>query len=346
MPKLIIGSRGSKLALWQANWVKSKLEKAHPGLTVEIEIIKTTGDKLTEASLVQIGGKGVFTKEIEDALIERRVDLAVHSLKDLPTALPDGLHIIAITEREDVRDALIVSEALRANVKSIKDLPQGARVGTSSLRRRAQLLHQRPDLQIHELRGNVDTRLRKLDEGQYDAIILASAGLIRLGFSDRITVRIEIDEMLTAVGQGALGIETRIDDQPTNLLLEVLNHEPTRHAAEAERALLRGLGGGCAVPRLSGSDQKFVRGRRSRLALPACRIRRGLAETKRSGRRYARRASSSRTGWGMPSSCTCPSSTKVTPWGGARSTTLWLTSTWPAPARAAMRAARLTVRPK
>gem|GEM_PF-32491 len=248
MPNLIIGSRGSKLALWQANWVKSRLEKAHSGLTVEIEIIKTTGDKLTEASLVQIGGKGVFTKEIEDALLERRIDLAVHSLKDLPTTLPAGLQIAAITEREDVRDALLVSEALRGKVETIKDLPQGARVGTSSLRRRAQLLYQRPDLQIHELRGNVDTRLRKLNEGEYDAIILASAGLIRLGFSDRIAARIDVNEMLTAVGQGALGIETRVEDQQTNLFIDVLNHWPTRHSAEAERTLLQKLGGGCAVP--------------------------------------------------------------------------------------------------
>jgi hydroxymethylbilane synthase len=248
MTKLIIGSRGSKLALWQANWVKDRLEKTHSGLQVEIEIIKTTGDKLTEASLVKIGGKGVFTKEIEDALIERRVDLAVHSLKDLPTELPEGLHIAAITEREDVRDGLIVSETLRGKVKKIADLPEKARVGTSSLRRRSQLLASRPDLQILELRGNVDTRLRKLDEGEYDAIILAAAGLIRLGYGDRITMRIESTEMLSAVGQGALGIETRIDDERTNTLLKPLNHWPTRHATEAERALLRCLGGGCAVP--------------------------------------------------------------------------------------------------
>src|SRR5262245_48638983 len=248
MPNLIIGSRGSKLALWQSNWVKHHLEQFHPGLEIEIEIIKTTGDKLTEASLVKIGGKGVFTKEIEEALLDGTVDVAVHSLKDLPTTLPDGLHLAAITEREDVRDALIVRQSLRGTVKTIVELPLGARVGTSSLRRAAQLRNKRPDLEILELRGNVETRLRKVDEGDYDAIILASAGMIRLGFGDRITAKLEPDEMLSAVGQAALGIEARLDDGRTNLLLEILNHWPTRHATEAERAVLRELGGGCAVP--------------------------------------------------------------------------------------------------
>ena len=250
MPNLIIGSRGSKLALWQSNWIKQELERLHQGLVVAIEIIKTTGDKMQEVSLAGLAGagKGVFTKEIEEALLNRSVDLAVHSLKDLPTVLPDGLHIAAITERVDVRDALICSAKLHGTVKAIRDLPQGARVGTSSLRRRAQLLHQRPDLEVLELRGNVDTRLRKLDEGQYDAIILASAGLIRLGFADRISARIDPAEMLTAVSQGALGIESRVNDDRTNLLLESLNHWPTRFATEAERAVLRELGGGCAVP--------------------------------------------------------------------------------------------------
>ncbi|MEO6725686.1 MAG: hydroxymethylbilane synthase [Blastocatellia bacterium] len=260
MPNLIIGSRGSKLALWQSNWVKEQLERLHPGLVVEIEIIKTTGDKLTEASLTMIAGKGVFTKEIEDALLDRRVDLAVHSLKDLPTVLLDGLHIAAITERVDVRDALIVGVPLRGKVKTVRELPQGARVGTSSLRRRSQLLHLRPDLNIIELRGNVDTRLRKLDDGQYDAIILASAGLIRLGLGERISAKISLNEMLTAVGQGALGIEARVDDQRTNLLLEALNHWPTRFAAEAERAVLRELGGGCAVPIAAFGMVKASRG--------------------------------------------------------------------------------------
>lgn len=248
MPNLIIGSRGSKLAMWQSNWVKDRLEDAYPGLVINIEIIKTTGDKLTEASLAQIGGKGVFTKEIEEALLDGRVDLAVHSLKDLPTTLPAGLHIAAVTEREDVRDALIVREALRESVKTIKDLPEGARVGTSSLRRASQLRYARPDLRIIELRGNVETRLRKLDEGDYDAIILASAGLNRLGFSGHISVSIPTSEILPAVGQGALGIEARVDDHRAILLLEVLNHALTRYATEAERAILRSLGGGCAVP--------------------------------------------------------------------------------------------------
>jgi hydroxymethylbilane synthase len=249
MPNLIIGSRGSKLALWQSNWVKDRLEEVYEGLAVSIEVVKTTGDKLTEASLSQIGGKGVFTKEIEEALLDHRVDLAVHSLKDLPTVLPEGLCIAAITEREDARDALIVSEDLRKYIiNSIEDLPRCARIGTSSLRRASQLRHARPDLQIIELRGNVDTRLRKLYEGDYDAIILASAGLKRLGFDHVVSVYLPISEMLPAVGQAALAIETRIDDHRANMLLEVLNHQPTRYAAEAERAVLRSLGGGCAVP--------------------------------------------------------------------------------------------------
>ena len=249
MPNLIIGSRGSKLALWQSNWVKDRLEEVYEGLSVSIEVVKTTGDKLTEASLAQIGGKGVFTKEIEDALLDRRVDLAVHSLKDLPTVLPEGLRIAAVTEREDVRDALIVTEDLRKYIiNSIEDLPRNARVGTSSLRRASQLRHARPDLQIIELRGNVETRLRKLYEGDYDAIVLASAGLKRLGFDDCISAYLPITEMLPAVGQAALAIETRDDDNRANMLLEVLNHQPTRYAVEAERAVLRSLGGGCAVP--------------------------------------------------------------------------------------------------
>ena len=248
MQQLVIGTRGSALALWQTNWVKTRLEEVHPGLKVDVTIIKTTGDKLQTASLAQIGGKGVFTKELEDALLDGRIDLAVHSLKDLPTRLPEGLHLAAVSEREDVRDALIVGEPMKGAVTSISDLPDGARIGTSSLRRAAQLRHSRPDLEILELRGNVETRLRKLSEGNYEAIILASAGLLRLGYGDLITRRLDVAEMLPAVGQGALGIEARGDDERVNALLSVLNHTPTRAATEAERAVLRSLGGGCAVP--------------------------------------------------------------------------------------------------
>jgi hydroxymethylbilane synthase len=241
---LVIGSRGSALALWQSNWVKSQLEAAVPGRRVAIEIIKTTGDKILDAPLAKIGGKGLFTKEIEDALIEGRVDLAVHSLKDLPTTLPDGLALAAVTEREDVRDALVA----RPGVARLADLPQGACIGTSSLRRQAQLLSLRPDLKLDDLRGNVGTRLQKIEDGRYDAIILASAGLSRLGFGDRITERIATETMLPAVGQGALGIETRADDAETRAAVQVLAHEATWRACDAERALLAGLGGGCQVP--------------------------------------------------------------------------------------------------
>ena len=248
MPNLIFGSRGSKLALWQAHWVKAELERLHDGLTVEVEIIKTTGDKLTEASLSRMPGKGVFTKEIEEALFDRTIDLAVHSLKDLPTTLPDGLHLGAITKREDPRDALIVNRRLASRVTSILSLPVHPRIGTSSPRRAAQIRHLRPDAQIVELRGNIETRLRKLDEGDFDAIILAAAGLNRLGFSARITQCIPTNHLLPAVGQGALGIETCVEDERTNFLVDGLNDWPSRYAVEAERALLKGLGGGCAVP--------------------------------------------------------------------------------------------------
>jgi hydroxymethylbilane synthase len=248
MQTLVIGSRGSALALRQSRWIKSRLETLYPRLTVAIETIKTTGDRIQSASLAQIGGKGVFTKELEDALLDRRIDLAVHSLKDLPTTLPEGLHLAAVTEREDVRDAMIVATQHKGDVATIAGLREGAVVGTSSLRRAAQLRHLRRDLEVEDLRGNVDTRLRKLDDGLYDAILLASAGLVRLGLSDRITARLSIDDMLPAVGQGALGIEARTDDIRVNDALAVLNDAATRAAAEAERAVLRALGGGCAVP--------------------------------------------------------------------------------------------------
>lgn len=243
-----IGSRGSKLALWQAEWVQARLRALKPETDVRIEIIKTTGDVMRDAPLAVIGGKGAFTKELEDALLAERIDIAVHSLKDLPTVLPAGLNITAITEREDPRDALVLRADAAQENASLQHLPAGAIVGTSSQRRQAQLRHIRPDLVIKELRGNVDTRLRKLDAGQYDAIILASAGLRRLGFNARISYALPPDVMLPAVGQGALGIETRTTDADTNAMITLLDHFPTRAACTAERTLLNALGGGCQVP--------------------------------------------------------------------------------------------------
>jgi hydroxymethylbilane synthase len=244
--KITIGTRGSQLALWQTNWVKAEIQKRHPAIEVEVLIISTKGDRVLDVSLPKLGeqGKGLFTKELEDAILEGRVDLAVHSLKDLPTELPAGLHIGAICEREDVRDALVGG----TQIKSFNELPQRALIGTSSLRRQAQLRTARPDLVIEPVRGNVDTRLRKLDEGQYDAIVLAAAGLHRLGHANRITEHLSEDLMLPAVGQGALAIETREFDAATAEIVRVLNHEETRLACTAERAFLKGLGGGCLVP--------------------------------------------------------------------------------------------------
>lgn len=244
---LVIGSRGSKLALRQAGTIKAELELLDPSLAVRIEIITTSGDVKTDPLSV-IGGQGVFTKELEDALLAGRVDFAVHSLKDLPTILPDGLMIGAITKREDPRDALVLSRKLQGQVASIQALSKAATVGTSSPRRLAQLKHLRPDLVIKDLRGNIDTRLRKLDEGEYDALVLACAGLRRLGMENRISVAVPASEMLPAVGQGALGIETRADDRETNEAVCKLDHKFTRLACTAERSLLRSLGGGCQLP--------------------------------------------------------------------------------------------------
>jgi hydroxymethylbilane synthase len=244
--KLTIGTRGSMLALWQTNWVKAELEKHHPNLLVEVQIISTKGDRVLDVSLPKLGeqGKGLFTKELEDAMFANEIDLAVHSLKDLPTELPAGLSLGAICEREDVRDAFVARPA----IASFAELPPGAKVGTSSLRREAQIRALRPDVEILPIRGNVDTRLRKLDAGEYDAIILAAAGLRRLDYGNRITEYLNADIMLSAVGQGALGIETREGDQRINDLLKALDHMPTRLACLAERAFLIGLGGGCLVP--------------------------------------------------------------------------------------------------
>jgi hydroxymethylbilane synthase len=242
---LIIGSRGSKLALWQAEQARARLQALNPQLDLHIEIIKTTGDVKNDPLSV-IGGKGVFTKELEDALLDGRIDIAVHSLKDLPTILPDGLSIAAICEREDARDALVLREGVEHG--SLLHLPHGAVVGTSSQRRLAQLKALRGDVVVRDLRGNVDTRIRKLDEGQYDAVILASAGLVRLGLQERISARIAISEMLPAVGQGAIAIETRSNNEFAVENVSRLDHRETRLACLAERAFLRGLGGGCQLP--------------------------------------------------------------------------------------------------
>jgi len=243
---LVIGSRGSKLALWQAEQARDRLQSFNPQVEVRIEIIKTTGDVKSDPLSV-IGGKGVFTKELEDALLDGRIDIAVHSLKDLPTVLPEGLSIGAICEREDARDALVL-RAGSSEDGSLMDLPQGAIVGTSSQRRLAQLKALRRDVEVKDLRGNVDTRIRKLDEGQYDAVILASAGLVRLGLMERISARIAVSEMLPAVGQGAIAIETRSDNEFAVQNASRLDHRETRLACLAERAFLRGLGGGCQFP--------------------------------------------------------------------------------------------------
>lgn len=238
-----IGTRGSALALWQANWVKSQLESLDPGLTVELTIIKTKGDKILDVPLAKVGGKGLFVKEIEEALLEGRVDLAVHSMKDMPADLPAGLCIGPVPERENPSDALVSADG--AGLMALKP---GARVGTSSLRRAAQLRHARPDLTIVSLRGNLDTRLRKLDEGQMDAVVLAAAGMRRLGVAHRISELLDHDTLLPAVAQGALCIETREDDPRVAQRLAPMNHPETRTTVLGERAFLHRLGGSCQVP--------------------------------------------------------------------------------------------------
>ena len=241
MARLRIGSRGSQLALWQANHISGLLRER--GHQVEIEIIKTTGDKITEVALANVGTKGMFTKEIEEALADGRVDLAVHSLKDLPTSVPPGFEIAAVTKRENPHDVFCSQK-----YKSIDDLPRGARVGTSSLRRQAQLKALRPDLKIHPLRGNVDTRLRKLEAGEFDAIILAAAGLNRLGKTEFVRQIIPAETMCPAAGQGALGIEIRAGDTVIGQHLGFLDDAAARATTTCERALLNKLGGGCQVP--------------------------------------------------------------------------------------------------
>lgn len=240
---LVIGTRGSQLAIWQAEWVQAQLKQMAPDLSVVLKRIQTSGDKIQDVPLAKVGGKGLFVKEIEEALLRKDIDLAVHSMKDLPAELPTGLTIICIPEREDPRDALLTRDG-----KNLDALPLGARVGTSSLRRQSQLLHVRPDLQIEMLRGNVDTRLRKLQENEFDAIVLAASGLRRLGWDAHITECLPLNVSLPAIGQGALGIEGREDDGFVRDLVAKLEHQPTRVTVTAERALLRRLEGGCQVP--------------------------------------------------------------------------------------------------
>ena len=241
--KLTIGTRQSLLALWQSNYIAARLREQYPECEVVLKKIVTKGDRILDVPLAKIGGKGLFTKEIEQELIDGTVDLAVHSLKDMPTVLPEGLCLTAITSRANVGDAFVSN-----NYNSFDELPQGAVLGTSSLRRKAQLLAARPDLKIVDLRGNVDTRLRKLDEGQMDAIILAAAGLERLGYGERIKEVIPAKVCLPAVGQGALAIESRDNDAEVREMLAFLNDEATKQATDAERAFLGLLEGGCQVP--------------------------------------------------------------------------------------------------
>ena len=255
-----IGSRGSRLALVQAEWVRDRVAERDPGLRVEIEIINTKGDKILDAPLAKIGDKGLFTKELETALLDGRIDVAVHSAKDMPTAIPDGLEIIAFTEREDVRDVFVPNPALlegrapEAGPLTLDDVRQGARVGTSSLRRRSQLLALRPDLDVVDIRGNVETRLRKLVEEDMTGTILAAAGLARLGRSEITGFAFAFGQMLPAVGQGALAIEAKADNPRLAELKAALDHRETALAVTAERALLGTLEGGCQVPIAAHAD--------------------------------------------------------------------------------------------
>lgn len=240
---LIMGTRQSLLAMWQSNYIAGRLREEYPGCEVTLKKIVTKGDRILDVPLAKIGGKGLFTKEIEQELLDGTIDLAVHSLKDMPTVLPKGLCLTAITERANSGDAFVSNK-----YNSIEELPEGSVLGTSSLRRRAQLLARRPDLKIVDLRGNVDTRLKKLDEGQMDAIILAAAGLTRLGHADRIKEIIPQSYCLPAVGQGALAIECRTDNFKVRQMLDFLNDTATKQATDAERAFLGLLEGGCQVP--------------------------------------------------------------------------------------------------
>jgi hydroxymethylbilane synthase len=242
LKQLRIGTRASQLALWQANWVKSELEKKHPGMDVTLVKIKTIGDKILDVPLAQVGGKGLFVKEIEEAMLRGEIDIAVHSMKDVPTDFPEGLGLYCITEREDPRDA-VISKGVR-----FADLPRGAKVGTSALRRQAQLLKVRPDLEMVVIRGNVETRMKKLDTEGLDAVILAAAGLNRLGYTENVTELLPTDLSLPAIGQGALGIECNLGNEAVKETIAFFNHPATSYAVRAERALLKRCEGGCQVP--------------------------------------------------------------------------------------------------
>ena len=241
--KIVIGTRSSQLALWQADYIADRLRRQYPGLVVERVLMTTKGDKILDAPLAKIGGKGLFTKELETAMLKGEIDIAVHSLKDMPVEVPEGLKISAVTSREDPGDVLVSPK-----YKLFSELPQGAKIGTSSLRRKAQLLSVRPDLTICDLRGNVNTRLRKLEEEHFDGIILAAAGLKRLGFGSRITDVLDKKVCLPAVGQGALAVESRADDHEVNELVAFLNDDDTLTCTKAERSFLNRVQGGCQVP--------------------------------------------------------------------------------------------------
>lgn len=257
LKQLRIGTRASQLALWQANWVKSELEQRYPGMEVSLVKIKTIGDKILDVPLAQVGGKGLFVKEIEEAMLRGDIDIAVHSMKDVPTEFPEGLGLHCITEREDPRDAVI------SRGTKFADLPQGAKIGTSALRRQAQLLKVRPDMEMVIIRGNVETRINKLETEKLDAVILAAAGLKRLGFTDKVAEYLSTDLSIPAIGQGALGIECRLDDEEVKQTIDFFNHPATAHAVRAERALLWRCEGGCQVPiaafgEVTGNDLKLT----------------------------------------------------------------------------------------
>lgn len=266
MRKLVIASRESRLAMWQAEHIRARLTALYPDLTIEILGMTTQGDRILDVTLSKIGGKGLFVKELENALLDGRADLAVHSMKDVPMTLPAGLTLAAICEREDPRDALVCNDYAR-----LSDLPAGAVIGTASLRREAQIRARFPELTVKPLRGNVQTRLDKLDRGEFDAIVLAASGLIRLGLGERIVEMLEPEDSLPAPGQGALGIEIRADDQVLAELLSPLDHQPTAARVTAERALARSMGGSCQIPlgayATLDEDDKLLR-LRALLALP------------------------------------------------------------------------------